>query len=276
MAFETILVHVDCEQSLPGQLAVAEAIVNGSRAHVIGIAAVSGLEGARTSKPVLLGDAARTAMGRFSQRLRDAFARAVQDRQLTAEWNEPSALASRPQGSIATYGRMSDLIIAGDTACRDPKPMALATLCSLVVEAGRPVIVVPQRNRQMSCGRRVLIAWNGSREAQRAAFDAVPLLRRAETVTVLQADTGRKSRAPGPTVATLCTAIRRHGVRVRSDELALPRASAGAALLSAVKAENADLLVMGCGGHWRDRTFVLGGTTHHVLLNMTVPVLMSH
>lgn len=144
------------------------------------------------------------------------------------------------------------------------------------MEAGRPVILVPRNWNQADCGRRILIAWNGSREAVRAVFDALPLFKAAYHIKVLQVGTSDQTRITRLELGDVCTMLARHGIRATADTLSLPRATAGPALISAAKAENADLLVMGAYGHWRFRELVLGGATRHVLRNTNVPVLMSH
>ena len=55
---------------------------------------------------------------------------------------------------------------------------------SVALGCGRPVIVVPDAPASGTFGRRVLIAWDGSREASRALFDAIPVLKTAEAVRI--------------------------------------------------------------------------------------------
>ena len=76
--------------------------------------------------------------------------------------------------------------------------------------------------------------------------------------------------------ADLCTTLARHGVKCEASAIDRPEQSVGETLLARVRHTHADLLVMGCYGHSRLREFILGGTTRHVLKEMSVPVLMSH
>jgi nucleotide-binding universal stress UspA family protein len=121
----------------------------------------------------------------------------------------------------------------------------------------------------------VLVAWNGSREATRAVHDALPLLRRAEQVTVLSIDPdpAAERRLPGAHVSRHLT---RHGVTVQSPTITGADGAVGDLLLSYVADHDIDLIVMGAYGHTRLREVVLGGATRTLLRHMTVPVLMSH
>lgn len=277
MAFKTILVRADSERSLPLQLDIAEAISTGVRSHVVGFAAPQFQKDVRGVVPGRHRDAAEKAMRQTDDRLRNAFNMATTGKPLTSEWASwPAADPSSLTRSV-TPDLVADVIIIGfPSANRIDAPAADVTAGTLIVETGRPVVLVPNRLLHSTCGRRILVGWNATREATRAVLDALPVLQRAQSVTLLRFDNPDKHREATLSGSALCASLRRHGIRVKSDELAIPQASAGAALLSAIKAENADLLVMGCGGHWRARRLVLGQTTRHVLHHLTVPVLMSH
>jgi nucleotide-binding universal stress UspA family protein len=146
----------------------------------------------------------------------------------------------------------------------------------MVVGAGRPVLIVPNEGVHSRIGGRIAVAWNGRREATRAAFDALPLLQKAKEVKVLWIDPRSEGEDAGAFAATdLCTALARHGIACEALEAASD-GSVGATLLSRAIEHRADLLVMGCYGHSRLSELVFGGATRHTLRHMTIPVLMSH
>jgi len=123
----------------------------------------------------------------------------------------------------------------------------------------------------------VLIAWDAGVEAARAVRDALPLLRRADTVEVAVFDPERGRREhgeqPGADVALY---LARHGVKVSVARQSGADFEVGAQILSRAADTGADLIVMGAYGHSRVRELVLGGVTRTILESMTVPVLMSH
>jgi nucleotide-binding universal stress UspA family protein len=144
----------------------------------------------------------------------------------------------------------------------------------LALSVGRPVLVIPRYGSFPRVGSRVLVAWNGSREATRAIADALPLLRQAAQVTVLTIDPeGDTERLAG---ADIARHLARHGVTVQAAAVAGADIAVGDLLLSYAADHDIDLLVMGAYGHSRLREMVLGGATRTLLQHMTVPVLLSH
>jgi nucleotide-binding universal stress UspA family protein len=138
------------------------------------------------------------------------------------------------------------------------------------------VIVVPFIRAAATIGERVLVAWDGGREAARAVNDALPILERAKSVTVLSVNPASEDgsrREPG---ADISLHLARHGVKVEAQRRITTEISAGDAILNEIASKGSDLLVMGAYGHSRLRELVLGGVTRQILGSMTVPVLMSH
>jgi nucleotide-binding universal stress UspA family protein len=147
----------------------------------------------------------------------------------------------------------------------------------VVLDAGRPVLIIPHAGTFGSVGKRVLIAWDGSREANRALHDALPLIRRAEAVTVThvgaeQADLDRER----PALERIVRHLARHGIEAQAAESLHPAISVQAALSSCVAEFGADMIVAGAYHHSRLRESLLGGVSRDLLDRMTVPVLMSH
>ena len=147
---------------------------------------------------------------------------------------------------------------------------------SALFESGRPMIIVPYIQKAPLKLDRVMVCWDGSRQAARAIADAMPLLEQGETRR--NGHRRQRTRQGGR------DRRRRHGPASRPPRLqgrgqAHHRAGdidVADALLSHAADSGADLIVMGGYGHSRLREFVLGGVTRSILRSMTVPVLMSH
>ncbi len=221
---------------------------------------------------------------------------------VNGEWR---VLDDNPSNALMTCARHGDLVVVGQS---DPEEVAgngdLPD--QLILGAGVPVLVVPYAGDFKEIGQRVMVAWNGAREAIRALHDAMPLLRRAKAVIVYAINPTPGHHLVGTDIAAH---LARHGVRVevghgvfgpeteavdealttvggfgfqqrgawsRSRHPPIGGIDVGDALLSAVTDYAADLLVMGAYGRSRLRELVLGGATHQVLKTMTVPVLMSN
>jgi nucleotide-binding universal stress UspA family protein len=170
---------------------------------------------------------------------------------------------------LVQYARTADLVILGKAESNGRN-----IAHDVVFGGGVPVIVVPPVEHD-GIGQRVAIAWNGSREAARAVKDALPILERAASVTILcvnQLAAGQNAQ-PGDDLAR---ALRSHGIDAAVDNVVRKGQSVGDAIVSRLSDIGADLLVMGAWGHSRLREFVLGGVTRRVLEQSPVPVLVSH
>jgi nucleotide-binding universal stress UspA family protein len=173
------------------------------------------------------------------------------------------------------HARYADLTIVPQGLDVGPASADLTALPEeLALAVGRPILLIPRYGSFSRVGARALVAWNGSREATRAVHDALPLLRRAEQVTVVSIDPGGDAeRLPGGDIALH---LARHGVNVQAATIAGADVVVGDLLLSYAADHEIDLIVMGAYGHTRLREMVLGGATRTLLRHMTVPVLMSH
>lgn len=122
-----------------------------------------------------------------------------------------------------------------------------------------------------------MLCWKASREAARAASDALPLLRGADRVVVLIIGPGHSAlphgKEPGAGVAAWLSG---HGVTFAIERQAAPDADAASVILSRAAAHGVDLIVMGAYGHSQVRELVLGGVSRTMLASMTVPILMAH
>jgi nucleotide-binding universal stress UspA family protein len=158
----------------------------------------------------------------------------------------------------------------------EPEPISLdrGVIEKLLTQSGRPLIIVPQ-GLETFRGRRIIVAWDGSAKAARAAGDALPFLRAAEAVDVI-AVTGEKDLpdiVPGSDIAAH---LARHGISVTVSCLAARDGDVGATLTSAADSFGADMIVMGGFVHWRMREMVFGGVTQSLLRKSPVPLFMSY
>lgn len=144
---------------------------------------------------------------------------------------------------------------------------------SVVLESGKPTLVIPHAGRFDSVGRDVLIAWRPTRECARAVEAAVPLLQRARRVHAVS--WGEDSFGPAETTFGLVRALRWHDIECTAHRYPDEPDSLGELLLSAAATHGSDLLVMGAYGHHRLRELLLGSTTRTVLRSMTLPVLLA-
>jgi len=179
-------------------------------------------------------------------------------------------------GLVAARARYCDLVVLplpyGQGRGAEDEAVTEAAL----FEGMAPVLVVPEKGMADGDPRRIVLAWNQSREALIAARRAMPFLTRAENVSIVIIDPpahGPERSDPG---GLLCQMLVRHGVRAEVTVLArtLPRVSD--VLVRHLRDTDADLLVMGAYGHSRFRQSILGGATRDMLEKAEVPVLLAH
>lgn len=141
---------------------------------------------------------------------------------------------------------------------------------------GVPFLLVPETWRSVEPPQRILIGWNGSRESRRAIGDALPLLARASSVTVLIVDPQANIPAgeePGVEVAMF---LLRHGVRLTVDPVQSHSRAIPEVILEYAVSNDHDLIVLGAYSHARAREIVLGGVTRSLLAQSPIPLLISH
>ncbi len=171
-------------------------------------------------------------------------------------------------------GRLSDLLILGQPDEEAGGWLGPWLLESVLMDCGRPVLIIPYIGTHQTVGKRVLIAWDGGREAARAVGDAMPLLTKADRVTVVSVNREPDSQRPG--TGAVAEHLRRHGINADNQDAKIDDLAPSDYMLNKASDDGADLLVMGAYAHSRIRELVLGGMTRRILKNMTVPIFMSH
>jgi len=176
---------------------------------------------------------------------------------------------------VGMHARYADLIVGGQTDPNDP-PTIPDLPGQLVLACGRPVLLIPYIGAKKTFGEHVVIAWNAGQEVTRAVSDAMPILERASSVSVVSLNPRPRDLGHGDIPgADIALYLARHGVNVEVQHIETD-IDVGNTLLSHMANEGADLLIMGGYGHSRLRQVVFGGATRTMLGEMTVPVLMSH
>jgi len=185
---------------------------------------------------------------------------------------------SRDLGRVAAvHARYADVAVM-----TRPSDGAGAELREEIIEgvlfhAGRPALIAPPNWNGQSIGKRVVIAWDASREATRALSEADDILEFAESVTVLTVDAKPKMFGHGDQPgANIAAHLSRRGLPAEVRNVDSMGRSAALAILDEAAALNADLVVMGGYAHSRLRELVFGGATREFLRAATIPILMAH
>ena len=192
---------------------------------------------------------------------------------LSAEWRSLESFTGDSAQSGVASARSADLVVAaqidsgsgaGDTPDLD----------ALLYDAGRPVLVTPRGGPSVSSFSKVLVSWNGSREAARAAFDALPFIIEADSTEILVIDPPDNPEAE-EAGAAIAAALARHGAKVSVHMENSNGSSVDTVIRNRVSETGADLLVMGAYSHSWLRQLLFGGVTRTVLQSMPVAAFLS-
>ncbi len=278
MAIRDILIIVQNKETTPQQFAPAAALAKTAGARVTGLFAtgypISASYG-DTSGWLTLIDSYMEAQRAEGTAAEAAFRALLGQHQLPGDWIYRESAATETAGALAA---LFDLVVLGQP---NPDAEGLGDFglraSEVVLAAGRPVLMVPYAGEFPDIGKRVLVAWNASREAARALHDAMPVLEHAKAVTVLEA--GAPAMLPGISrvaAADVAEMLTRRGIAATAETETSEGIAVDDLVLSRAGDLGADLLVMGAYGHSRLREYVLGGVSQGIFRHMTIPVLMSH
>lgn len=177
---------------------------------------------------------------------------------------------------VASRARYADLVVLPKPYAETSGPEAEAVVEAALFDGMAPVLVVPQSGLRAVEPKRIVLAWNQSREALVATRRALPFLKAADHVTVVVIDPPKHGSERSDPGGLLCQLLVRHGVKAEVSVMArtLPRVSD--VLNRVCRDTGADLLVMGAYGHSRLREAILGGSTRNMLEQAEIPVFMAH
>ena len=272
-AHPTLLVNLEPGRSNAGLLAVASSLARRLDAAVIGVASRQPMQldisGTVYVSPDLVDEErAETdrGIGSAEAEFRAAFGGA------DPEWRSSVTFAA-PCDYIVNQARHADIVLTGmpQHGVTDP---TRATAGDVVMQCGRPVIVVPPAPATASLDR-VLLAWRDTREARRAALDSLPLLMQATEVTIVELTTEDDIVAARERVADVGRWLAGHGI-VAEMVTAVSADDDAAHLETLARSCGANLIVAGAFGHSRLREWAFGGVTRTLLNRGDHCALLSH
>lgn len=276
MSFPTLMAHLELGRPNTGVLKVVGDLAGRLGAQVIGVVACQPVQ-------MLYGD------GFLAGEVIEQDRAEINDEIKAAEAEFQAALHGRANGlewrSLVTFAPLCDFF-AREARCADlivtapGLPAALfdtarhVDIGDLVMQAGRPVLVAPSEVEGLSL-KQALIGWKDTRETRRAVADAMPLLRMARSVTVVEVVHESEREAARNRMADVARWLKQHGVEAEAQAVSLR--GEDASRLNGIATElGADLIVAGAYGHSRMREWVLGGVTQDLLLRADRCALLSH
>jgi len=280
MSYKTILVSLNEVGRLTELVAAAVTLARETGAHVSGLYVVPAVQvypsvGFEAAPQVFEGN--RSFFKDNGARVKQAFEAAMQAESLSHDFHQVDARTPVIADEVITSGRVADLVVVSATNPEEITGVERDFVEQVVMALGRPVIVLPWKGKAAISLNEVVIGWDGGREAARASFDALPLLKQADRVRVVRIDPQKDPSLRGSVAgADLAEALARHGVKAEAQGYPTDGQDEGQALMRCAEDVGAGLIVMGAYGHSRLAEFIFGGATRFVLNRLVCPVLMSH
>lgn len=277
MGYASLMVYVDDIDSTNARISLACDLADLFDAGLIGIS------GSIPDIPVVdpyTGGAMVAEILNEEQRIAEDEVRRAEGRFRSVAGARRSHLAWRgavayPAELVAKHARAADLIILGRDSLRPP-PRHAADPGDVLMAAGRPVLVAPPNASQKHMLAHVLVAWKDSRESRRAVVDSLPLLSRAEKITVLGIAEGGDETSNRRSVEDVANFIHLHGANASALAVASNGQPAADQLLAYAEANDVGLIVLGGYGHARAREWIFGGVTRSLLRTSPICCLFSH
>lgn len=202
------------------------------------------------------------------------------ERKRIEAWLDDSAVGYRwthvdgnVAGSLVSASILSDMIVLSQPAPRrDDHVPPLVLIAEVAVHARTLVCALPFEGRKFDAAGRALVAWNNSPEAAHALRAALPVLRKAVSVDVLEI-TDDKTDA-GESAATHYLTL--HGVNATLHRERYSGLTGAQALLDGAAQLDAGYIVMGAYGHSRLLELIVGGVTRDLSGGCAWPLLLAH
>ena len=275
MTYSTLMVHMSLDGDSEGLLAIATSLAERGGYGVIGVAARQPLQiiygaGGATELVELDRQAIQEALNAAERRFRAAMIGRVAN----IEWR--GEMTAWPLAEFVAHKvRAADLILtAPDVGVGFANSDTRMSVGDLVMRAGRPVLIVPGGAKTLNFDH-ALVAWKDTREARRATADALPLLKFAGDVTVVEISDPDFVDEANKRLDDVAAWLASHGIAAKAEVVASnghePRK-----LEELAHAKKAGLMIAGAYGRARLLEWVFGGVTSDLLLHPGRCTLVSH
>ncbi len=277
MSPKTILAVLLSEEHADAVMRVAVPLARKHRAHLTGLYVMESLT-LQPSVSMYFPEAFHAQFNagqkEAAEKVQTIFEMHTKSEDFAAEWRLLRTGTATPASRILDSTRAADVIVMAqeirkwDTA--DHQDEEFRT----IRDSGRPVIVVPQEYDGPEIGANILLGWSNTREATRAAHDALALADPGAKLDILRIAAARDELKAHSTL-DIAEAFDRHGLKVEVIQRTRGTHSIAEMLLHEAREKGSDLIAVGAFGHSRLYDFALGAVSHELLRSADRPVLYS-
>jgi nucleotide-binding universal stress UspA family protein len=274
MSYAAIMVHVGIDDASDARVTLAGDLADRFNAGLIGISGWGKrppfvVEGVIVESGPSADEVAR--MQAELAKMGEAFRSAAGKGRRPVEWR---ADLEFPSDLILREARAADLIVISGAA-RTANIFRSVDPGTIMLKAGRPVLVVPQGRSSLEA-KRVMIAWKNTREARRALRDALPFLQQAERVFIVAGCGEGEEDDAQSELGDIARYLERHRIAASTSIVLHVKGAVAGELVRVAQEEKIDLIVAGAYGHTRLGEWVFGGVTRGLLAASPVCCLFSH
>ena len=268
-----VMVYVDPTQQAEGQVGVARSIAKKFDATLIGISAFA-VEPNFVAEGVIIQETTpedvkrkKTALSEKEQWFREIVG--LPKERVEWRWG-----VEYPTVFLANEARSADLVVIKSKQERIDVHR-LIDPAKAVLQVGRPTILVPEHAHELQADR-IVVGWKDVREARVAVHAALPLLKKASQVMIIEMCTSDVQDAARRHVRDVAKYLQGHGAKCDTDVRVHMAESDARHLIRLAKDDGADLIVTGAYGHSRLGEWIFGGMTRDLLDQAPFCLMMSH
>lgn len=270
MNLSDILVHLDTTERCRSRLALAVAIAVREQARLVGVFA----EVAAPRRVGMVASWPSPEYAASASASREAFAEATTELGADAVWIDANrGSETEVTARLTEFARLSDLVVLGQSPEQGGRvPSDLPE--TVILDCGRPVLVVPHSGSWKTVGERPLFAWTHGRAAARALADALCLVQPDADALIVQGS--EPGAPPDELIEPLIDHLATHGVRARHHGVVIEEIRLMDTLLNRAADHSADLMAVGAFENSGFPFVGRGSGTRWLLRHMTLPILFSH
>jgi nucleotide-binding universal stress UspA family protein len=274
MTITNVMVYVDVAQQAEGQVRVARSIASRFDASLTGVSALA-VKPSFVAEGVIIEEMSADDIKKMKADLAEKaiwFQEVVGFAKERIEWRWD---VEYPVVFLANESRSADLVVVKNSRGQRDDPYRRLNPVEAVLRMGRPTILVPENVHDLRADR-IVVGWKDAREARLAIRDALPLLRKAAQVTIVEICTSTEQEQARSRVRDVVRHLGRHGVKCEMDFRVHLAEPAAIPLMRMAEDLEADLIVTGAYGHSRLGEWFFGGVTRSLLEEAPCCLMMSH
>lgn len=279
MSIKTILVCLTTESNASSLMEVAVGLARKHNAHLIGLHTLEALmvyPGMAMHVPGQVFTSFNASQSERADAIRQVFEHHTISEDFVSEWRLVKSESTTAADRIIESARASDLVVMAQADPENDRPDQAQIQERMIRGSGRPVLIIPNLVEVGDLGKTVVVGWGATREATRAAHDALDLMDDKSEAHLLRVSYGKLEDLTDYAANELAAAYARHGIKTN----VIHREREGGKgvsemLLKEAFEKGADMIVTGAFGHSRVYDFVIGAATRDLLENAKVPVLFS-